>query len=431
MFEDTLALLTERAAAVPVLLVLEDLHWADTSTLDLVVFLAHNLDNRPVLLLATYRADELSSAERMRRLADGVRRSGSGVVLELGPLADDELTALLAARAESALSAGLTAAIVTRSEGNPFFAEELLAVAGGGGELPRGLRELLLQRVAGLDQPTQSVLRVAAAAGREVGYALLRPWPGCRSPTCASRCARPSSTASSSPSRRRAASVSAMRCWRRRSTRRSSPESARSCTRGSPTCSQARGACSRARAALGGGGSQLGGARRLGRGRPPGGGSVRAGGGARTPRAGAGALGRRAGRGRAVKLELAELCSWSAELASQTGSAPRAVELQRRAIELVGEGDPQRAALLYARLFRYLYECGKDDAGLAALGHAVELVPAQPPSAERAEVLFRLGSGLLALALRGVARRMPGSARGRSCRRRAPGRVPGARSPGQ
>ena len=57
------------------------------STLDLVVFLAHNLDDRPVLLLATYRADEPSSAERMRRLADGVRRSGSALVLELGPLA--------------------------------------------------------------------------------------------------------------------------------------------------------------------------------------------------------------------------------------------------------------------------------------------------------------------------------------------------------
>ena len=86
VFEDTLALLTDRAAAAPVLLVLEDLHWADTSTLDLTAFLAHNLDSRAVLLLATYRADEPSSAERMRRLADGVRRSGSALLLELGPL---------------------------------------------------------------------------------------------------------------------------------------------------------------------------------------------------------------------------------------------------------------------------------------------------------------------------------------------------------
>src|SRR6266508_1068400 len=91
VFEETLALLTERAASSPVLLVLEDLHWADTSTLDLVVFLAHNLDDRPILLLVTYRADEATSAARVRRLADGVRRSGSAIVLELGPLEREEL----------------------------------------------------------------------------------------------------------------------------------------------------------------------------------------------------------------------------------------------------------------------------------------------------------------------------------------------------
>ena len=120
-FEETLALLTGHAAAAPVLLVLEDLHWADTSTLDLVVFLAHNLAERPVVLLATYRRDEPSPAGRMRRLADGVRRSGSGLVLELGPLAPGELTALLAAHAP--MAAAVTDAIVVRSEGNPFFAE--------------------------------------------------------------------------------------------------------------------------------------------------------------------------------------------------------------------------------------------------------------------------------------------------------------------
>jgi predicted ATPase len=58
VFEETLAVLSDCAAAAPVLLVLEDLHWADTSTLDLVVFLAHNLHDRRVLLLGTCRADE-------------------------------------------------------------------------------------------------------------------------------------------------------------------------------------------------------------------------------------------------------------------------------------------------------------------------------------------------------------------------------------
>jgi len=119
VFEATLALLTGRAAAAPVLLVLEDLHWADTSTLDLVVFLAHNLHERPVLLLATCRVDEPAAAARMRRLAEGVRRSGSALVLELGPLSRDELTALLAARAGASLPAAVTDTILARSEGNP------------------------------------------------------------------------------------------------------------------------------------------------------------------------------------------------------------------------------------------------------------------------------------------------------------------------
>src|SRR5436190_1659847 len=82
-FEETLAILT---ASAPLLLVLEDLHWADTSTLDLVVYLAHNINDRPILLLATFRGDEPSSGARMRRLADGVRHSGSAAVVDVGPL---------------------------------------------------------------------------------------------------------------------------------------------------------------------------------------------------------------------------------------------------------------------------------------------------------------------------------------------------------
>ena len=158
-----------------------------------------------VLLLATYRADELSSAERMRRLADGVRRSGSALELELGPLEREELTALLAARARRAAADSVTDAIVARSEGNPFFAEELLAAAGDqDSELPRSLRDLLLQRVARLDRRTQGVLRARRcrrARRRTTRCCATRP----RSPSraCASLCARPSIMASSSPIRRR------------------------------------------------------------------------------------------------------------------------------------------------------------------------------------------------------------------------------------
>ena len=79
VFEETLALLGGRAADAPVLLVLEDLHWADTSTLDLVVYLAHNLDEPARAAARDVPRGRAASAERMRRLADGVRRSGSAL----------------------------------------------------------------------------------------------------------------------------------------------------------------------------------------------------------------------------------------------------------------------------------------------------------------------------------------------------------------
>lgn len=96
-----------------------------------------------------------------------------------------------------------------------------------------------------------------------------------------------------------------------------------------------------------------------------------------------------------VKVDLTELCSWAAELASHVGAAPRAIELARRAIELVGEEDPHRAALLHVRLGEYLYETGSNDAALAALECAVELVPAELASPERAYALGSLAEGLM------------------------------------
>jgi hypothetical protein len=95
-----------------------------------------------------------------------------------------------------------------------------------------------------------------------------------------------------------------------------------------------------------------------------------------------------------ARLDLARLCSWAAEVASQTGAAPRAVEFMQHAIELVGHEDPVRVAFLLDMLGRYLHECGRTHAGLAAFERAVELVPAQPPSLERAQALAPLRTGL-------------------------------------
>lgn len=398
VFEEALALLTERAAARPVLLVLEDLHWADTSTLDLVVFLAHNLDGRRVLLLAIYRADELSSAERVRRLAGGVRRSGSAHLLELGPLEREEVAALLAAHAGAPLPAALTSAIVDRSEGNPFFAEELLAAAGDqSGELPRGLRDLLLQRVARLDRPTQSLLRLAAAAGRDVGYPLVRATAGLPERDVRESLRQavehgvlvPDQAAGSFRFRHallaEAIYATILPGEREELHARLAEELARTAAAAPAELAPHWAAAGRSVEALAA--------------------SVEAARGAEAVFGLAEAL---AHLERALalwdsvpdaagvaQLGLGELCTWAAELASQTGAAPRAVELARRAIGLVGASGPLRAALLHESLARYLHESGRADAALAAFERAVELVPPQPPSAERAQALAALGHGLM------------------------------------
>ena len=396
-FEETLVLLTERTASEPVLLVLEDLHWADTSTLDLVVYLAHNLDERRVLVLATYRDDDPSSAERVARLADGVRRSGSALVLELEPLEAEELTALLAARAATPLPDALREAIVARSEGNPFFAEELLAAAvDRSGGVPRGLRDLLLRRVARLDRATQGLLRLAAAAGRHVGYPLLRavaalPEHEVRESLrqAVDQGVLVAEQASGSFRFRHALLAEAIYATilpgeREELHARLADELA---TAGATAAELAPhwAAAGRATEALSA--------------------SIEA---AREAEAVFGLaealahLERALGLWQAVPdapglvgLDLAELCAWAAELASQTGAAPRAVELARRAIELVGGRDPLRAASLHESLGVYLDASGRTDACLAAFERAVQLVPERPPSSERAQALAALGNGLM------------------------------------
>ena len=121
VFESALALLSERAAITPVLVVLEDLHWADVSTLDLVVFLAHNVVDVRVVLVATCRSAEPWPAERVARLTDGVRRSGAALVVELAPLADADLRALLDAHTD-----GISASRGARRNRRPCCGQPVL-----------------------------------------------------------------------------------------------------------------------------------------------------------------------------------------------------------------------------------------------------------------------------------------------------------------
>ena len=395
VFEETLTLLTDHAAAAPVLLVLEDLHWADTSTLDLVVFLAHNLAGRPVVLLATNRRDEPSSKGRMARLADGVRRSGSGLVLDLGPLPPEDLTALLVPAPDAPLAPELADAIVARSAGNPFFAEELLAAGPSRtAELPGRVRDLLLQRVERLDAAAQGLLRLAAAAGRDVGYPLLRALAAVPEPDVRAALRQAvehevlvADQAAGTfrfrhPLLAEAVYSTILPGEREELHARLAGELSRTAAASPAELAPHWAEAGRAAEALAA--------------------SVEA---ARQAEAVFG-LAEAAGHlERALALwpdvpdaaaltglDLAGLCSWAAELASQTGASPRAAELARRAIELTGDQDPAGSALLHVRLGVYQYANGSNDAGLAAFERAVELAP--PSSAERAQALAAFGTGL-------------------------------------
>jgi predicted ATPase len=176
LFELLLGVLHRLAERGPLLLVVEDLHWADRSTRELLGFLVRNL-RAGVALVLTYRSDELHRRHPLRPLLGELDRGGRTERLELGRLGRRELGELLAGILGEPAPIALVGEILARSEGNPFFAEELLAAhvesVGGSADLPEALRDLLLARVEALPQATQRLLQVAAVAGGQVDHHLL------------------------------------------------------------------------------------------------------------------------------------------------------------------------------------------------------------------------------------------------------------------
>jgi DNA-binding CsgD family transcriptional regulator len=182
LFGAVLGLLAELADGHPVLLILEDLHWADRSTRDLVTFLSRVLHRERVAVVATYRTDDLHRRHPLRPVVAELLRLPSVASIELGPLGYADMATHLTALADGPLDPAALHRMVARAEGNPYYAEELLASAaparpGGGGPargapggdvLPSGLSALLLARVEQLPAAAQQVLRAAAVGGRRV-----------------------------------------------------------------------------------------------------------------------------------------------------------------------------------------------------------------------------------------------------------------------
>jgi DNA-binding CsgD family transcriptional regulator/tetratricopeptide (TPR) repeat protein len=166
--------LADAAAQALILLVVEDIHWADRSTLELLTFLARRMREERMLVVATYRSDEVDRHERLRRFLADVATASHARRLGLDRLAREQVREQLAGILGGSPPEGLLDAVYTRSEGNPFFAEELVAAAQEGGEgLPATLRDMLLARIHALDASAQAVVRIAAVGGHEVHHELL------------------------------------------------------------------------------------------------------------------------------------------------------------------------------------------------------------------------------------------------------------------
>jgi DNA-binding SARP family transcriptional activator/predicted ATPase len=161
-------LLASCAGPVPGLLVLDDLHWADEASLDVLAYLIHRLEGRPLLVVACWRSEQVPADARLRRLAAEARRTGHGSVLELDRLDAAEVAELVAAVAPA--RAGVAGMLHERTEGLPFLVLEYLAAVGDDGELPTllpgGARDLLAARVRGVGEAARQVLAAAAVLGR-------------------------------------------------------------------------------------------------------------------------------------------------------------------------------------------------------------------------------------------------------------------------
>ena len=194
LFELLLGLLGRLGEQAPLVLVVEDLHWADRSTRDLLAFLVRNLRRERVLLVVTYRNDEPGQQRLGPYLAE-LDRGGRVQRLELARLDQAQTVAQLVGILGAAPAADLVEAVFARSEGNPFFTEELLAaVRAGSGELPATLRDLLRGRVQALPEPPRQVLAVAAVAGRRVPHRLLASVAGLDDQDLVRRCGSRSPT---------------------------------------------------------------------------------------------------------------------------------------------------------------------------------------------------------------------------------------------
>jgi DNA-binding CsgD family transcriptional regulator len=168
-----LGMLGRLAAREPLVLIVEDIHWADPSTLDVLAFLARNVRTEPILLVSTLRTDEPDARRRLLPLVAELGRHERAERIDLARLNRAEVAGQLSAILGVPATSGLVDGVFARSQGNPFFSEELLATESISETMPQTLRAVLTARIGALGSGTGELVRVASAAGRRFSESLL------------------------------------------------------------------------------------------------------------------------------------------------------------------------------------------------------------------------------------------------------------------
>ncbi|GAA3107975.1 helix-turn-helix transcriptional regulator [Streptosporangium carneum] len=172
LFEQILNLLERLAERRPVILVIEDIHWADRSSRDLIAFLSRNLRTAPVLMILTYRSDDLHRQHPLRPVLAELGRVDGVVRLDLPRLTRDEVAAQMTGILGTTPEFARVNQVFELSEGIPLFVEALLE-CGSDCSYPDSLHDLMIGTVEQLPDETQRILRIAAAGGIRVGHDLL------------------------------------------------------------------------------------------------------------------------------------------------------------------------------------------------------------------------------------------------------------------
>ncbi len=174
LFDAVQRTVAELAKDAPVLLIVEDVHWADQSTRELLTYLLARRSVEPVGIVVSYRSDDLNRRHPLRATLAEWHRLPAVAHLHLAGLAERDLRELVSELQSGLLSEREVQRIVGRAEGNPFFTEELVSAArSGNGALPTELADLLLVRLDRLDSSSRLAVRAASVAGRRVSHDLL------------------------------------------------------------------------------------------------------------------------------------------------------------------------------------------------------------------------------------------------------------------